>query len=182
MNRTRFLMLSAASVIGLTVMATAPLSAQTRMTAPQGTMQGGVTQVHKAEYDGDDDRRGGWGHWRHRRGHQMICSDFRDRKINETIEFVESFVDFTPPQKAAWDKLTAAVHSGSEQVGKACQDETLTKRPETSAERLDRAEKLLTVGLGIVKEVRPAYDAFYATLDDRQKKAVDRMFRHHHRI
>jgi hypothetical protein len=180
MNRTRFLMLSAASVIGLTVVATAPLSAQNAMPAPEGAWQ-----IRMVDSD-EDGRRGGWGHgWRHGRhgrGHQMICSDVRDDKIDQAVEFVESFVDFTPPQAEAWAKLTTAVRSGSARVGQACQDETLTKRPESSAAKLGRAEKLLTIGLDIIKEVRPAYDEFYATLDDRQKKAVDQMFRRYRRI
>lgn len=180
MNRTRFLALSAASVIGLTVLATAPLSAQNAVPAP-----GGAHQSRMVDYD-DDDRRGGWGHgWRegrHQRMHQMICSDFRDDKINRVVEFIESFVDFTPPQAEAWTRLTTAVRSGSDRVGQACQDETLAQRPETSAAKLGRAEKLLTIGLDILKEVRPAYDEFYATLDERQKKAVDQMFRRYRHI
>ncbi len=174
MNRTRFLMLSSASVIGLTVAFTAPQAAQTLFPA-----QDRNAQVQTVDYDDKDHR---WGGWRHRRGHKMICSDFRDEKVDKVVEFVESFVDFTPPQSAAWQKLTEAVRSGSDRIGEACKDDSFKNRPVTSAEKLDMAEKLLTIGLDIIRQVRPAYDEFYTSLDDRQKKAIDSMFRRYRRI
>ena len=48
-----------------------------------------------------------------------------------------------------------------------------TDTPESAPERLQRFESLATTGLGILQRIRPAFDRFYATLSDKQKKAID---------
>ena len=42
-------------------------------------------------------------------------------------------------------------------------------------ERLAGLETMLSAGLEAVREVRPNFDAFYATLNDKQKTALDRL-------
>ena len=118
----------------------------------------------------------GWrhGHGRgHARGMAMICSDSRDERIEHGLAFVEGFVNFTPEQTTTWGELTEAIRAGSATVGEKCVELDKTGAPESAPERLQRFESMATTGLGILQRIRPAFDRFYATLSDKQKKAIE---------
>ena len=104
----------------------------------------------------------------------MRCSRTR-------LAFVESFVDFTAEQEPAWQQLTAAIRAGGAKVGEACAKLEALDTSATAPARLARIELLLSTGLDIVQEVRPAFDQFYAVLDDDQKAALDKLASRHHR-
>ena len=126
---------------------------------------------------------GGHGHWSHGDGHgmAMICSDERDRRLEHGLAFVEGFGNFTPEQTAAWNELASAIRAGSATIGEKCRELDQAGVPQTAPERLARFESMATTGLEIVKNVRPAFDDFYATLSDKQKKALDDLSSHHGR-
>lgn len=124
------------------------------------------------------------GHFgRHGHGHRLgrLCSERRDERLADLVGFVESFVDFTPEQSTAWSGLTTALDDGSKRIDAACTALEAAGRPETAPDRLARLETLLEAGLDAVREVRPAFEGFYATLDDQQKAAVDRLAMHRRR-
>ena len=151
--------LTGAVVVGSSVWPTAPSYAA-------GVM---ARQVHFGGH-------GGWrhGHGRgHARGMAMICSDQRNERIEHGLAFVEGFVNFTPDQTTAWGELTEAIRAGSATIGEKCAELENTDTPDTAPERLQRFETLATTGLGILQRIRPAFDRFYATLSDKQKKAID---------
>jgi hypothetical protein len=123
---------------------------------------------------------GGWHHGRghgrgHARGMAMICSDQRDKRIKNGLAFVEGFVNFTPEQTTAWGELTEAIRAGSATIGEKCAEFDKAEMPEAAPEKLERFESLATTGLGILSRIRPAFDRFYATLSDKQKKALDNL-------
>jgi hypothetical protein len=117
---------------------------------------------------------------RHGRGHRLarLCSERREERLADLVGFVESFVDFTPEQGAAWSGLTAALDSGSERIGAACGELETAGRPEIAPDTVARLEILLEAALEAVREVRPAFEGFYATLDAEQKAAIDRLAMH----
>ena len=125
---------------------------------------------------------GGGGGWRHGRGHArgmaMICSDRRDQRIEHGIAFVEGFVNFTPEQTTAWSELTDAVRAGNASIGEKCEELENSGEPKSAPDRLQRLETLASTGLGILQRIRPAFERFYATLSDKQKKAVDDLISH----
>jgi hypothetical protein len=124
----------------------------------------------------------GWRHgWRdggHGRFAEFACSDARDEMLEDRLAFVESFVDFTDVQEPAWQQLTAAIRDGSAKVGKACAE--LEATDTTAPAHLARVELILSTGLGIIQEVRPAFEQFYAVLDEDQKAALDKLVSRHH--
>jgi hypothetical protein len=125
----------------------------------------------------------GWRHGWHGGGHgrfaDHVCSDARDEILEERLTFVESFVDFTDEQEPAWQQLAAAVRAGSAKVGEACTE--LEAPDPTAAAHLARVELILSTGLDIVQQVRPAFEQFYAVLDDDQKTVLDKLVSRHHR-
>ena len=125
----------------------------------------------------------GWRHGWHGGGHgrfaEHVCSDARDEILEDRLAFVESFVDFTDEQEPAWQQLTAAIRAGSAKVGEACAE--LEAPDPTAPAHLARVELILSTGLDIVEGVRPAFEQFYAVLDDDQKTALDKLVSRHHR-
>jgi hypothetical protein len=125
----------------------------------------------------------GWRHGRHGGGHgrfaEHVCSDAHDEILEDRLAFVESFVDFTDEQQPAWQQLTAAIRAGSAKVGEACAE--LEAIDTTAPAHLARVELMLSTGLDIVREVRPAFEQFYAVLDHDQKTALDKLASRHHR-
>ena len=112
----------------------------------------------------------GWRHGWHGGGHgrfaEHVCSDARDEILEERLAFVESFVDFTDER------------AGSAKVGEACAE--LEAPDPTALAHLARVELLLSTGLDIVEGVRPAFEQFYAVLDDDQKAALAKLVSRHH--
>lgn len=117
---------------------------------------------------------GRWGH-RDRRGHGLhrICSDSRSQRLEGGIDFVEAFFSFNDEQRPAWDALAAALRNGSDAIGRHCA--TLGERPSTAPGKLAVLETAMTAGLDVVREVRPAFERFYGTLNEDQQAAIDRL-------
>lgn len=115
------------------------------------------------------------GHWDHRRGRGLhrICGDSRSQKLEGGIDFVEAFFSFNDQQKPAWDALAAALRKGSDAIGRHCA--ALGERPSTAPGKLAVLETAMTAGLEVVREVRPAFERFYGTLNEDQKAAIDRL-------
>jgi hypothetical protein len=126
-------------------------------------------------------RHGGWHGGGYGRFAEHVCSDARDEMLEDRLAFAESFVDFTDEQQLAWQQLTAAIRAGSAKVGEACVELEALDTPANAPARLERVELMLSTGLDIVQEVRPAFEQFYAVLDDDQKAALDKLASRHHR-
>ncbi|MFO1351321.1 MAG: Spy/CpxP family protein refolding chaperone [Gammaproteobacteria bacterium] len=121
--------------------------------------------------------KGGWGHgWG--RGMAMgpgpMCGGQRGERVEDMISFVENFVKLDAAQTDAWNKLAAALRAGNVSFDQACA--ALDKDATTATARLDALEQMLSTGLGVVQNVRPAFDGFYATLSAQQKQLVDKLF------
>ena len=85
------------------------------------------------------------------------------------IDRMERAVKPTDAQRAKFDELKAASSKAAEAVRTACAADV----PATMAGRMEATEKRLEAMLQAVKSVRPAFDAFYATLSDEQKASLN---------
>jgi hypothetical protein len=170
LKTSHIVLLSAAIAMGTALLVTG-LSAADDETAFSGNGRSGQFML------------AGWRHGWHGRGHgrfaEHVCSDARDEILEDQLALVESFVDFTDEQEPAWQHLTAAIRAGSAKVGEACAD--LEAPDPTASAHLARVELILSTGLDIVQQVRPAFEQFYAVLDDDQKTALDKLASRHHR-
>jgi hypothetical protein len=86
------------------------------------------------------------------------------------IEAIERAVHPTESQRPALNDLRAASTKAAETIAAACP----RNFPETAVARMEMMEKRLEAMLAAVKIVRPAFDAFYASLTVDQKAALDR--------
>ena len=92
---------------------------------------------------------------------------------------LEQLLKPTDAQKAKFDEFKAASQKAAETMRAACP----TSIPLTMTGRMESMEKRTDAMLQAVKTVRPALDAFYATLNDDQKALLDSgAGRHRHRF
>ncbi len=143
-----------------------------------------MEHMRGAQHDGD--RRGpGEGMTRHAGmmgGPQgmfaAVCHPHRDAMLAGAIAYGEKRLELTPAQAESWNRLTAALRAGGERAGQSCAAAKPTDGPLSSAERLARMEQHMGNGLAIVQTIRPAYEAFHATLNDAQKKTLEDLLSH----
>jgi LTXXQ motif family protein len=87
------------------------------------------------------------------------------------IDRIERAVQPTEAQRGALNDLKTASAKAAETIAAACPKEF----PQTAGARLELMEKRLEAMLAAVKIVRPAFDAFSASLSAEQKAALDRI-------
>lgn len=81
------------------------------------------------------------------------------------IDRLEKLIKPTDAQRGKFEEFKAASKKAAEMMRSACPTEV----PATMPGRMDAMEKRMEIMLQAVKTVRPALDAFYATLSDGQK-------------
>jgi hypothetical protein len=103
------------------------------------------------------------------------------QQAERLLGFVEGFMTFTPEQQSAWTALSDILREQSRQLQ---QPENTTGQPEnqdgnpTSASaRLARLEQMMSSALTTLQQIRPAFEQFYATLDEKQQRAFDELVR-----
>jgi hypothetical protein len=85
------------------------------------------------------------------------------------MERIERLINPTEAQRAALNELRAASTKAAETIAAACPREF----PASASARLETMEKRLETMLVAIKTVRPAFDAFYATLNDERKARIN---------
>jgi LTXXQ motif family protein len=102
-------------------------------------------------------------------GFNFMCNPRAARFAEWRIARIEAAVRPTDTQRGALDELRTASSKAAETISAAC----TTDFPAKSTERLQAMEKRVEAMLQAIKTVRPAFEAFYAALDDRQKARLD---------
>jgi len=152
--------------VGVVTATSLSLGAQDGAFAAEAAATAGFAGYHNA----------GWGrHWGGRRHGRlgMMCSDARGERVENMIAFVENFMAFTPEQRTAWDELAGAVRDGNTEFDQACDEARELREEDNAPARLALVETFMSTGLTVMQKVRPAFDRFYATLNETQQKALD---------
>lgn len=109
----------------------------------------------------------GWGGGR---GGMGAMCDPRGAGLAEwRMERIERLINPTEAQRAALNDLRTASTKAAELISAACPREF----PASASARLELMEKRLDAMQQAIKTVRPAFDAFYATLNDEQKARIN---------
>ncbi len=85
------------------------------------------------------------------------------------LDRMEQVIKPSEAQRAKFDEFKAASQKAAETMRTACAADV----PTTMVGRMEAMEKRLEAMLGAVKTVRPAFEAFYATLSDEQKASLN---------
>jgi hypothetical protein len=120
--------------------------------------------------------------WRGQRGggHAAFCNRESGEWIGDMMVVAERRLDLRPEQRAAWTELDAAVRTAGAEIAALCK-QFQTASTGNADERLGQAETAMEAGLGMVRQVRPAFHALYQTLDDSQRQVVDAFAAHRSR-
>ncbi len=128
---------------------------------------------------GYPDRGPGWGPgmmmgpgmmgWRGAGGMTGLCDPRAAGMAEWRMERIERLVKPTDAQRAALNELRTASTKAAETISAACPREF----PASASARMEMMEKRLETMLAAMKTVRPAFDAFYATLNDEQKARIN---------
>jgi LTXXQ motif family protein len=104
-----------------------------------------------------------------RGGFDFMCNPRVAGLAEWRIKRIESAVNPNEPQRAALNELRMASTKAAELIAGTCPADV----PAKSTERLQLMEKRLDAMLQAIKVVRPAFEAFYNSLDDAQKTHLD---------
>ena len=125
----------------------------------------GASGARGAAYDGS--RRHGTGH-----GVDRLCEADDGAWLDLMVGYTRRRLDLRPDQTPAWQALEAALRDGIATLRTAC-GTTHAGEGATAPARLAAAEAAMAAGTAALSRVRPAFDAFYATLDDGQKATLE---------
>lgn len=108
--------------------------------------------------------------WGGRGGMMAGMCDPRGAGLAEwRMERIQRLIKLTDAQKTALEQLRTASGKAAETIAAACPREF----PASATARMELMEKRMEAMLAALKTVRPAFDAFYATLDNEQKARID---------
>ena len=110
---------------------------------------------------------------RHGRGLARLCDADREMRLEQAFNAVEGFISFTPEQTEAWSGLKDKLRAGNMRIDVTCTEIDAEGRPGTAPAALATAERVVATGLGVLRDVRPAFDLLYERLSDRQKEIID---------
>ena len=128
---------------------------------------------HWSDARWSDERRHGGGHL------DRLCEGGGDARLDLLLVFARDRLDLRPEQATAWRDLEGAVRGGMATLRGACDKMRAGEGDAASAPvKLAAAEAAMSVGAEALRQVRPAFEAFYATLDDSQRTTLDAALAH----
>jgi hypothetical protein len=104
-----------------------------------------------------------------RRGFGAMCNPGANGFAEWRVDKIAELVKLTDAQRGKFDEFKAASIKSAEVMRNAC----LTDVPETIVGRTEAMEKRMDTMLQSIRTMRPALEAFYATLSDEQKAQLD---------
>jgi hypothetical protein len=104
-----------------------------------------------------------------RHGFGGMCNPAATGFAEWRADRIAELVKLTDAQRAKFDEFKAASIKSAEVMRGACR----TDVPDTIVGRTEAMEKRMDTMLQAVHTMRPALEAFYATLSDEQKKQLD---------
>ena len=105
-----------------------------------------------------------------RRGSGGMCNPAATGFAEWRTDRIAELVKLTDAQRAKFDEFKAASIKSAEVMRDAC----LAEVPQTIVGRTEAMEKRMDTMLQAIRTMRPALEAFYATLSDEQKARLDR--------
>ena len=159
---------AATAILTLGAAAYAAMPAPGGQASDSAAMGGGHGMAQRAHWGGR--------HGKHGRGFGRFCGKRSGRRLERVTAVIEGLMTFTPPQEQSWKGLTGAMQESKDSMSKLCDELKAAERPATASQGLARMEKVLSAKLAAMQKIRPAFENFYATLDDKQKKAIDNLF------
>lgn len=122
-------------------------------------------------------------HWSAERRHGdgrvgRLCETDDGARLDLLVAYARDRLDLRAEQGPAWRDLEGALRGGIATLRTACDPVRAGSAGASAPARLAAAEAAMTAGADALRQLRPAFEAFYATLDDRQKATLDDALAH----
>jgi hypothetical protein len=104
------------------------------------------------------------------RGSAVDDSEFR-------IKQLESALKITEAQKELWNNLTQVMRENAKEMDALIKDRDKNVKTINAVEHLKLHSQFAEVHLDQLKKFIPPFEAFYASMSDKQKKGTDSIFR-----
>ena len=159
-------------VLRLSLLANAGLMALTALFAARPNV-GAYATVGDQQFEANSARN--WHRIRSRRhGFHHFCSDRDGAHLDALAAFAEARLDLNADQGELLGQLTTNLKTNATEPFDAICAELPSDNSATSApERLSQLQAVLDAGSAAIAQVRPSFDAFYASLTDAQQQEVD---------
>jgi hypothetical protein len=110
----------------------------------------------------------------YRYGVAEVC---RDLNMYEALKpTVPMLLGLNQRQQASWKDVESALADARKPIDTGCGKLKTMPSGGAANAQAARLEIVLSSSLDAVRRVRPSFDRFYATLDDTQKRQVDKIF------
>jgi len=112
---------------------------------------------------------------------QMMMAMMGDRggmmvdRVESRLTLLKAQLKITDAQMPQWDRFADALRSTAASMSGMQQQLMQGGMPASLPERLGLHEKMLSIHLDRVKEIKAALDPLYAALSDEQRKLTDRL-------
>lgn len=114
-------------------------------------------------------RHGWWGHSNDGHAGMSYCETGHITRISEMGPHLQSWLELDDAQSTAWFKVERKIERTVTELSKYCDGTGAA----TVRDRLERAEMTMTAGAAAIRDLRPAFDQFYESLDERQQAMLD---------
>jgi hypothetical protein len=108
-------------------------------------------------------------------GFERLCAADVNFVTQRMADRMASRLNLTDAQKPALNDLRAAAIQAATEAKKSCGDKVDLS---TAPARMALAQQRLSMAGQAMATIKPKFDAFYAALNDEQKKVIDQMGRH----
>lgn len=113
-------------------------------------------------------------------GFRHPCSGLGVRWIGRATSFAGGLMELTPEQEAKLQSLEDSARAAGEDLHDVCRDAVDWEG--TAPERLKAQQEILAAAQKALGDVRPKFEAFYTTLNARQKDIMDDVLAGHRSI
>lgn len=118
----------------------------------------------------------GWRADAHGGGMAQLCAADEGR-TDSLLAHAETELGITASQMESWERLGASISDAHTRLQALCGE---FADAESAPEKLAQAEAMMAAGTDAIGELRPAFDALYAELDDMQRARIDDLLAHRH--
>jgi hypothetical protein len=116
---------------------------------------------------------GWWGRRRRCRRHRHDGAAWGPDRVADLAGRVSDELDLSAPQREAWRRVTGLLAANGGALEHLRGALAALYSPGPAPVRLGNVEAVMVTGLDVLHQVRPAFESFYATLGDDQKRRFD---------
>ncbi len=107
-----------------------------------------------------------------------FCGDSGLTHADRLGSFLSSWLELDAAQSESWIRVERELEQGFIWLRDTCDAFAADTATTTLPERLEFAETAMAAGLEALRAVRPAFEAFYDTLDDGQRQQLETVLNH----